>query len=1137
MPPNVCARIAILVSVAMCAAHASQAVDPKYGHLPVHFEPNLGQAPDQIRYYSHDEGFQVLMTDAETIFQRNDRPHATVRMKMPGHARGSLWEAIDKLPGISNYYIGNDPTKWRTKVPQYSRLKRRDVYPGIDLVFYANEGQLEYDCIVKPGADPSQIRLAFEGVERLQVDSNGDLLLRAGGHELLRQKKPAVYQENQTGQRQEISGGYQLVESKTEVRFVLGNYDHSRTLVVDPALVYAAYPHSFDTSLGIAVDNTGNAYITGFTGPPPVAAISSDAFIAKLNPTGTALVYFTRIGGSSSDYGSAIAVDQNGNAYVAGATQSSDFPVKSAAQSVKPGGQDGFVTKLDTNGAIVFSTYLGGSDSDSLTTIAVDGSANVYVGGTSSSTDFPVINALQPNLQGTNSAVIAKLNSSGSSLLFSTYLGGGTNLSITGAQGIALGLDKSIWVVGYCGPLFPTVNPIQQSFGGSVTDAFIAQLDNSGATLLFSTFLGGSGEDSATGVTVDKFGNILVTGSTISGNFPLVSPLQANLDNAENAFVAKLSPNPPTLLYSTYFSGAGATSIGVDNAGNATIVGRFIEPDPGGFSHFQTVYSLPSLLIDNGYAAQIDSAGATLLYSTFVNDNSRPAVPLGYASAVAVDNAGNAYLTGSGFYVLKLSQETVRCNVSVTSVSPITFPASGGAGVVNFLNPSGCGFPVYSTADPTPWLRACLNCLVGAGQTSGQLTFTVDPNDTIARTASLFINGTGFTVSQAAGVAPPPSLNLIGFWDTPVTSTNASGVVAISGWALSSNSISVQIYRNTVPGEVSPNGLVFIGNGTFVAGSRPDVALQHPEYSSKNNAGWSYALLTNTLPNADGSAGKGNGTYQITVILQDSGNQITLPTRTIIVSNKNVPKPFGTIDTPAPGTVVSGNSYINFGWALTPQPFQISFSGSTINVFLDGKPSGALTSYNNFRSDVAAVLSGYQNSNGAVGYATIDTTALKIGQHTISWGVTDNNNQTASVGNRIFTVLDGTATAAPLENRAGLMLRRTDPIRISHPSFSGEVMLRKGYDISASLQQLSPNKSFTYEIVIRQLDRLELHLLDINSNPVACASSVLLPVGSTLDEEMCTFYWQIDPSFLGTYPLMFSSELGDVRGRVIVLRQ
>ena len=334
---------------------------------------------------------------------------------------------MEKLPGISNYYLGNNPTKWRTNVPHYSRLKRREIYPGIDIVFYAKEGQFEYDYIVKPGADPSQIRLAFEGVERLRVDGSGDLVLSAGGHEL-RQKKPVVYQDSDTGQRQEIAGGYQLVASNTEVRFKFAHYDHTRTLVVDPALVYFAYPGTNDFAAGIAVDGTGNAYVAGFTDFP---ANNSDAFVAKLNPAGTALVYFTTFGGSANDSGIAIAVDTNGNAYLAGSTDSTDFPVKSAVQPIKPGNTDGFVTKLDANGAIVFSTYIGGSGPDALDAIAVDASTNVYVSGTSSSTNFPAIHAVQPAIDGNSSAVVAKLNPTGSSFPFSTYLGGGTGFNAT----------------------------------------------------------------------------------------------------------------------------------------------------------------------------------------------------------------------------------------------------------------------------------------------------------------------------------------------------------------------------------------------------------------------------------------------------------------------------------------------------------------------------------------------------------------------------------------------------------------------------------------------------------------------------------------------------------------------------------
>jgi Beta-propeller repeat len=1136
-------RLLILLATAMSASAA------QYGRLPLQFEPNVGQAHPSARYIARAADYRFFITDIETVFELSDSPHSTVRMKLSGAIPGARLEPLEKLPGISNYYLGNDPSKWRTNVPQYARLKRHDVYPGIDMVFYGSEGHLEYDCIVKPGADASRIRLTYEGVERLRLDSNGDLLLAAGSHEL-RQKKPVVYQQGPDGQRQEVQGSYQLAASGKEVGFSLGDYDRTRALVVDPALVYVAYPRGSDvgdSAFGIAVDGAGNAYITGRAASTdfptvlpaqPNNAGAPDAFIAKLNASGTALIYSTYLGGADTDYGQAIAVDNNGNAYVAGVTLSSNFPVKSAAQAAKPGGMDGFVTKLDAQGAIVFSTYLGGSSVDLATAIAVDGLANVYIAGSSSSPNFPTINALQPSLRGISNVFVAKLNPSGSGFLFSTYLGSAGNSL---AAGLALGLDGSIWIAGSAGPLFPTVNPIQQAYGGGQQDAFVAKLDNSGSSLLFSTFLGGSDADAATSIVVDRFGNVLVAGSTYSANFPLVSPLQASIDNVGVGFVAKLSPNPPALLYSTYFSGGGMgmVSVAADNAGNVTIGGEFLTLS--GFELFPLIYPLPSTSAALAYAAQISADGTTLLYSTFVLDTLSTSFKGSITSvnAVAVDNAGNAYLAGGGaLFVVKLSQATARCDVTVTSVSSRTFPAAGGTGTVSFLNPNACEFPVISTAASSSGVFVRYDpTMVNVRQTSGQLPFTVLPNLNLARQASLLVNGIGITITQDAGYFPPAGLSLIGSWDTPATSVNASGVLAISGWALSPNPINVEIYRNAVPGEQTVNGRVFLGNGTFVSGSRPDIAAQHPEFTSRNNAGWSYALLTNTLPNSDGSSGKGTGTYQISVVIQDQAKQLPVVFRTISVSNGNFSKPFGTIDTPAPGAIISGKSYVNFGWALTPQPALIPFNGSTINVFVDGKPQGALSSYNNFRADIAAALPGYQNSNGAVGFAKLDTTALSNGQHTIAWGVTDNNNQTNSVGNRTFTVLDGTAAAQSLEGHSARAVHRTPPVPKPRAPFGDQVLLRKGYDLEAPYERLVPDRTWAYGIVIEQLDRLELRFVDIDSKPVACGENLTLPVGSTLDSDTCTFYWQIDASFLGEYQLVFSTELGDVRVHVMVRSQ
>lgn len=292
-------RRLILLGVAIsAAAHADS--DGRYGRLPLHFEPNLGQAHPATGYLARTAHYRLFITDTETVFELNDSKNSTVRMKISGATPGARLEPIEKLPGISNYYLGNDPAKWRTNVPQYARLKCHDVYPGIDMVFYGSEGQFEYDYIVKPGADPARIRLTYEGVGHLRLDSNGDLLLAAGSNEL-RQKRPVVYQPGLDGQRQEVQGSYQLTANAKDVGFLVGEYDRTRSLVVDPAVVYFAYPRGSaggGEALGIAVDGAGNAYITGQTTSTDFPAVSpaqpnnaggQDAFIAKLNAAGTAL--------------------------------------------------------------------------------------------------------------------------------------------------------------------------------------------------------------------------------------------------------------------------------------------------------------------------------------------------------------------------------------------------------------------------------------------------------------------------------------------------------------------------------------------------------------------------------------------------------------------------------------------------------------------------------------------------------------------------------------------------------------------------------------------------------------------------------------------------------------------------------
>ena len=1135
----------------MLVASQAQVVTPQYGGLPLYFEPNVGQTDPSARFLARANGYRLFATDSETVLAMNDARRPAIHMKLAG-SRAGRFEPLEKLPGVSNYFLGNDPSKWRTDVPQYARLKRRDVYPAIDLVFYGNQRQIEYDFVLRPGADASAIRLAYQGIDSMRVDRNGDLVLLADGREF-RQKRPLVYQEDAQGRR-EIAGGYEIDAEASEVRLALGDYDRSRTLVVDPAFVYSAYQNGSadDRAAAVAVDAFGNAFITGRTASAdfpivtpaaqPNYAGGTDAFVAKLDPTGTALLYATFLGGNDMDFGAAIAVDASNNAYVAGGTLSTNFPVKSAVQPNKPGGPDGFVVKLGPSGAIIFSTYIGGSATDFAFGIAVDIPGNIYVVGSAASGNFPVVNAVQATKGATIvNAFVAKLDPTGSSFLFSTFLGG-SNGTADVAFAVTLGLDGGVWVAGVATSTdFPAKNPIQLVYGGGIQDTFLAKLNNSGSALLFSTFLGGLGSDSVNGLAVDPSGNILVAGSTSSPDFPLLSPLQPNLTegaagaNAMSAFVTKLSPTNPALLYSTYFAGTGSVGIASDAAGNATIAGLSPFPNPSPVA-FPLIYNLPAAVPSNGYLAQLNPTGNTLLYSTFISDPKGLSpgnnTILNNPNAVTLDSTGNAYLAGyangpglagtdNGSFVMKISQATNRCGATAT-VSPQSFPASGGTGTVTFTNPIGCAFPVASIAS---WVQTGAS-QQGSGQTSGQFNFTVAANSAPARKGSILVNGVGFTISQDTG-----QMGLLGAWESPLTMTSGAGVVAISGWALSDSSITVEI-RVANSGPTGTGVSYLVGNATFVTGARPDIQSQYPNYPNSASAGWSYALLTNVLPNSDGSLGKGNGTYQLTVNIRDAKSRLlTFDSRTLVINNASSTKPFGTIDTPAPGATASGSSYKNWGWALTPQPATIPLNGSTIIVFLDGNSLGPLTAYNLFRSDVVATLPGYQNSSGPVGYSIIDTTKLTNGQHVIAWNVIDNATRSNTAGSRTFTVSNSGTVTAPVESAEAVRSREPR----NPEEFGGEVVWRTGYDLSAPFERLLPERTGRYEIAIEQLGRLEVSLRHSDSSVAGCSGYLAyagerlpLPVGSTLDQDTCTFYWQVDPSFLGDYPLVFASDHGDI---------
>ncbi len=460
----------------------SPQVAASYGKLPLAFEPNVGQIDGQVRFVSRGGGMTAFFTDdTETVMvlSRSGREsakieQAVVRMKLKGTGQPQRAIGLDKLPGVSNYFIGNDPSKWRTDVPHYARIEYEGVYRGVDLVWYRNQRQLEYDFVVAAGADPEQIQVAYEGVESVGVEPGGELVLRTALGEV-RQRAPRVYQDI-GGKRVEVEARY-AISAQNRVSFELAGYDPKRELRIDPVvLVYSTYlgGSGGDDGIAIAVDRAGAAYITGMTGSVNFPTQSpyqnaygggQDVFVAKLAPAGDVLIYSTYLGGSGYDVGNSIAVDGAGSAYVTGITMSGNFPIRSPYLSSLQAGSDAFVTKLAPAGnALVYSTYLGGTGSDSGYGIAVDGAGSAYVAGETGSSDFPTQSPYQASIKSLSTAFVTKLVPAGNALAYSTFLGG------TGgdaAHAIAVDGAGSAYVTGMThSPDFPSRSRIRDQADG-----------------------------------------------------------------------------------------------------------------------------------------------------------------------------------------------------------------------------------------------------------------------------------------------------------------------------------------------------------------------------------------------------------------------------------------------------------------------------------------------------------------------------------------------------------------------------------------------------------------------------------------------------------------------------------------------
>jgi Bacterial Ig-like domain (group 3)/Beta-propeller repeat len=790
------------------------ALAESYGKLPLSFEANRGQSDPQVKFLSRGSGYSLFLTDSAAVLAltkgtasskrgldrsgvAGEKPGPSagaaktdvVRMELSGASHGVQLTGAEQLPGTANYFIGNDPKKWHSNVPTYAKVRYTGVYPGVDLVYYGNQRQLEYDFVVVPGGDPKQVCLRFAGARKLRLNADGDLEVIAKDGEIAFHK-PVVYQMKD-GQRQPVEGRFTL-RARNNIGFALGSYDRNLALVIDPVLEYSTYlgGSGSDYAYGIAVDAAGEAYLTGTTTSAdfpvtsgayqPANHGSGNAFITKVNSSGTGLVYSTYLGGNSFDRGQGIAVDAAGDAFLTGGTASTDFPVtpgafqivnKAAAKST----YNAFVAKLNPSGTgLVYSTYLGGSGivsgngplGDYGTSIVPDAAGDAFVAGYAPSTDFPTtsgafqtVNKAAANA--TTNVFIVKLNPAGTGLIYSTYLGGsggGSGLGRSGDQGEGLAADAAgnTYVVGQTFsadfPVTPGAFQVVNDAAANAKDsAFMTKLNPSGTALVYSTYLGGSGYNFGLGIAVDASGSAYLAGGTTSTDFPVTSGAFQVVNDAaggesalaNNAFIAKLNPAGSGLVYSTYLGGSNddfGSSLAVDTSGNAHVAGSTASTDfPITGDAFQSVNNAAATQSFNVFMVKLNPAGTALIYSTYLGGSAGD-----FGNGIAVDAAGDAYVVGQAsstdFPVTPGAFQTM--NNAAANRGSNAFVAKFALAASSTLTPTATA--VASSGNPTsPGANVTLTAHVTATSGTGIPTGTASFSFAGGAPTNIALDGTG----------------------------------------------------------------------------------------------------------------------------------------------------------------------------------------------------------------------------------------------------------------------------------------------------------------------------------------------------------------------------------------------------------
>lgn len=646
--------------------------DIDFNRIPLYFIPNKGQVEEGVLYYAATSKYTLWLTKTGLVFDSalpvgssnqdlilNSRKNDKKAQYFPVRRSVSKLEFVDSAQGVEtdnesltefsvNYFKGKDVSDWKTGIKASKAVVYKNLYDHIDLKLYGVTREIEYDFIIRPGGKISDIKLQYKDVNQVEIDGSGNLLIRTD-FGVLKHKKPFCYQQI-NGERKNVSGRFILLDENI-FGFEVDEYVQDIDLIIDPmVLVYSGYlggSGNDENSWAMDVDSQGAVYLTGWTNSldfpmaNPILSSNSgivDAFVVKVNPDGRSLDFATYIGGSGYDAGFGIAVDSKGDVYVAGETESYNFPTKNPLISRKVGAWDGFVLKLKRNGrALLYSTYFGSSDCDSGKDIAIDKDGNYYILGTTRSPYFPLKKAFQKNFGGYWDAWVAKINSSGNRLVYSSYIGG-----IGEEDGLAIDVDSKgyAYVTGCTySEDFPLVNPIQNSFGG-IIDAYVLKVSKNGRRLIYSTYLGGAREDCGYGIAVDSKGYAFVSGETRSSDFPTLNPIFKKRAGGYDVFAAKLVPKGIHLEASTFIGGKEndyGKRIALDQEGSAYITGVTFSQD---FPQKDALYNQYSGDGD-AFVVKIDPEWDMLNFSSFLGGTGRDV-----GQDIAVSDSGSIYITG-----------------------------------------------------------------------------------------------------------------------------------------------------------------------------------------------------------------------------------------------------------------------------------------------------------------------------------------------------------------------------------------------------------------------------------------------------------------------------------------------------------